>query len=125
MVVTKKGTRVRLHSALKFTPRPLLFTIIYLSIGILKVTYCAYCILPLKYSFHELVDFRMKIRPHSSKIVVNFPDVDLQEAWSQQQLTILFQHRPDYYDQVPHNTSSFLFHKILVKIIINLRYLKR
>jgi len=45
---------------------------------------------------------RMKIRPHSSKIVVNFPDVDLQEAWSQQQLTILFQHRPDYYDQVDH-----------------------
>eukprot|EP00088_Acartia_fossae_P002359 TRINITY_DN10953_c0_g1_i4.p1 TRINITY_DN10953_c0_g1~~TRINITY_DN10953_c0_g1_i4.p1 ORF type:complete len:380 (+),score=45.09 TRINITY_DN10953_c0_g1_i4:63-1202(+) len=45
---------------------------------------------------------RMKIRPHSSKIIVNFPDVELQEAWSPAQLMALFSHKPDYFDQVDH-----------------------
>ena len=44
----------------------------------------------------------MKIRPHSSKIIVNFPDVELQEAWSPAQLIALFSHKPDYFDQVSY-----------------------
>jgi mevalonate kinase len=43
---------------------------------------------------------RMRIRPHGSKIIVNFPDVELQEAWAPIQLQNLFQHKPDFFDQV-------------------------
>jgi len=43
---------------------------------------------------------RMRIRPHTSKIIINFPDVELQEAWSPCQLEKLFQFKPDFFDQV-------------------------
>ena len=43
----------------------------------------------------------MLLRPLGSKIIVNFPDVELQEAWAPNQLEQLFQHKPDFFDQVP------------------------
>ena len=36
----------------------------------------------------------MRIKPHKSRILVNFPDVGLKESWSPEQLNNLFQHKP-------------------------------
>ncbi|XP_023326671.1 mevalonate kinase [Eurytemora carolleeae] len=38
---------------------------------------------------------RMRIKPHKSRILVNFPDVGLKESWSPEQLKTLFQHKPN------------------------------
>ena len=37
----------------------------------------------------------MRIKPHKSRILVNFPDVGLKESWSPDQLMNLFQHKPN------------------------------
>ena len=37
----------------------------------------------------------MRIKPHKSRILVNFPDVGLKESWSPEQLKTLFQHKPN------------------------------
>ena len=37
----------------------------------------------------------MRIKPHKSRILVNFPDVGLKESWSPDQLKNLFQHKPN------------------------------
>lgn len=37
---------------------------------------------------------RMRLRPHEDCVLVNFPDVDIQESWSLAELKDLFRHKP-------------------------------